>query len=452
MKNFKGLLIALGLLVSLGTYIFFFEKGPAKNADADQGEKILKKAVADVQGLELEYPSEPTEKELVAKIDDHGTWALTMPDALPADEGAIRNFLSSVADCRVLTELKDPKSLADYGLDKPGAKGTLRFKDGSVFRVTVGDKNVNGTASYILVEGRKSVFLVPNDMTDWFKRKTKDFRNRKILAVSELEALKVRLTHGSTRITLEKGKDGKWNMTEPLQVPASSESLRQILSIADGMQATEFPDDHPTSLAKYGLNHPQAVLEVWKSEKDPAKVLAVGSERKSDKKVYVQNRSEPYVYLVNPESVKAFESKMPGDFRPKDFMQFSADLVTQLVLKKGTRVLTYTKDSNGSWYSKDRPSASSEVPGVLAPLATTLVLEYGARGPATGLSQPVLAAEVTLADGTTRVYRYGKRVGEDKVYLASDKGPDALVVASYILTQMESIFTAPTKSAAPQKK
>jgi hypothetical protein len=40
----------------------------------------------------------------------------------------------------------------------------------------------------------------------------------------------------------------------------------------------------------------------------------------------------------------------------------------------------------------------------------------------------------------------------DKVYLSSDQGPDALVVASYILTQMEAVFNAPARPVASNKK
>jgi hypothetical protein len=452
MGNFKGTLIALALLVALGAYIKFFEKGPVADPNADQGEKIFKKAVADVQGLSVEYPLDPSAKPVSVVMDESGKWKLTSPDAMQADESSVRNLLSAVSEGHVLTQIKSPKNLADYGLSSPNAKGSFRFKDGSTFQVEVGDKNVNATATYIHVTGSPDVLLVPNDAVEWFKKKFSDFRNRKVFAVSEATSRKVRITQGSSHISLEKLKDGQWTFLEPKKESASADLVRQFLSVVDNIQVSEFPDDHPASLAKYGLSHPRAVLEVWESENAKPKILMVGNERKSDHKIFIKDASLSYVYLVNPEMAKSIESKKPGDFKPKDLMQFTADSVKKLVLRRGGRVFTYNKDAGGSWSSKERPAAASEAPGVLAPLATTLVLDYADRGADTGLEHPGLTAEVTLMDGKTHVYKYGKRIGPDKVYLASDQGPDVLVVASYILTQMEAVFNAPIQPAVTKKK
>jgi len=452
MRNFRGALIALALLVALGAYIKFFEKGPAKSADADQGEKLFTKAVADVQGLDIEYPQDPDAKPVSAAMDGTGAWRLTAPEAMPADESTVRNLLSAVSECRILTEIKTPKNIADYGLDKPNAQGALRFKDGTAFQVQVGDKNVNSSASYIRVTGRPGVLLVPNETADWFKKKFADFRNRKGFAASEAASRKVRITRGSYRITLEKSKDGQWMLLEPNKAPAAADLVRSFLGGVDNIKIAEFPDDHPKTLAKYGLSRPKAVLEVWESEKGEPRVLSLGSDRKSDHKVYMQDRSVPYVYLANPEMTKSIENIKAGDFRSKDLMQFTNGMATSLVLKKGGRTFTYSKDASGAWTSKERPAAASEAPGILAPLATTLVLEYADRGTVTGLENPVMTAEVTLSDGKRHLYKYGKRIGEDKVYLASDQGSDVFVVASYILTQMEAVFNAPTQPAVSKKK
>jgi hypothetical protein len=452
MRNFKGAFIALALLVALGAYIKYFEKGPAKKPDADQGEKLFKKAVADVQGLSVAYPQDPASKPVSAVMDERGAWKLTSPYAMPADESAVRNFLSAVSECRILTQIKDPKNMADYGLAAPNAEGTLLLKDGSSFQVEVGDKNVNASASYIRVTGRPEVLLVPNEVVDWFRKKAADFRDRKVISLSESSSRKVRLTRGSYHLSFEKNAEGKWFMTEPMKVPATVDTVKGLLSGVDSIQAVEFPDDQPTSLAKYGLSQPKVYFEVWESDKKEPKVLMIGSERKSDHKMYIKNRSVPYVFLVNPEVVKSLETKKPGDFRPKDFMQFTNDSATGLVLRKGGKVFTYTKNANGTWYSKERPSANSEAPGVLAPLATTLILDYADRGVATGLENPAVTAEVTLSDGKKHVYKYGKRIGEDRVYLASDQGSDALIVASYIMAHMESIFSAPIQPAVTTKK
>ncbi len=360
-------------------------------------------------------------------------------------------MLSSLTDCRPESEIKTPKDLADYGLATPSARSAFFMRDGSTFKVEVGDKNVSGTHTYLRVVDRPSVYLVSNENADWFKKKVEDLRNRRIFPATEASSQRIRWTSGARRIELQKGKDGSWTMLVPRKTGAAVELVRQFVSALDSVQASGFPDDHPTSLGRYGLSSPKVKVELWEEGVATPRVLSIGSDRPSDRKVYVRSSASPYVYLVNPEMVGSLREKKPGDFRSKTFMQFTADSVTRLVLRKGGKALTYTKDQAAVWSSKERPMAASEAPGILAPLATTMVLEYVEEGVATGLERPSVTAEVTLQDGTTRVYRYGRRVGEDKVYLASDQGTDALLVASYIPNAMDALFNAPTKSAAPAR-
>lgn len=452
MKNFKGALIALGLLLALGLYIKFFEKGPAKNPDEQTGTKLFTKAVVDVQSIALLAPQDPGAEPVSLTSDAKGAWRLASPVDVEADETAVRNLLTALSECRSTVDIPAPKELSDYGLAAPRAKGVLRMKDGGTYELEVGDKNVNGSGVYVKASGLPGVHMIPNDAADWFVKKAVDFRNKKIFSVAEPTAERIRITRGSYRLTLEKSKDGSWSILEPLRAPAAADQVRSFLATVDNARAAEFPDDHPRDLTRYGLKRPAATLEVWETGSSSPKVLRVGSARKTDQKMYVQVGSDPAVYLTYPEGVKGIETKKPGDLRSKDFMQFMADQVVKLELQKGARKLSYTKDASGAWTSKDRPLAASEAPGVLAPLATTLILEYPETRADTGLANPTVTARVTLADGKVRVYRYGKRVGEDKVYLASDQGPDVLIVASYIMTQMEALFTAPAQNAAPKKK
>jgi hypothetical protein len=243
--------------------------------------------------------------------------------------------------------------------------------------------------------------------------------------------------------------DGVWKSLEPRPQAASEEQVRQFLSAVNSQQSVEYPDDRPSSLARYGLDRPRAVLEVWPTDKSQkSRALLVGAVRPSDKSLYVKERDKAYVVAASPGLTVLLEKKAV-DFKSKDVMKFDEQAAVRLTLKGARRNVTYIKGADGSWQSPERPAAASEAPGLLAQLAATAILDFTA-GPASGLGldPPALSAEVGLSDGSVRTYRYGKRLKDDRIYLASDKDGEVYQVAAYVASQIEA-YLAPAPPPAP---
>jgi len=447
MKNFKGTLIALLVLAALGAYIKFFEKGPAKDPDAPvQGEKIFTLAADDVSNIQIENAADSKVPRIELAKNPDATWKMVAPDPFLSDESTLRNLLNNLSDARYETQIKDAKNLADYGLEKPVHRLKLSTAAGKTFALAVGSKNVNGSQTYIQVQGMPGVGLVQSYVVDALDKKPTDFRNKQVFKADIGGVKRVALSEGTKRLVLERQTDNSWKATAPITAAVSEDLVRQFLSSINGYQAVDFPEDHPKSFAAYGLAPPQASLTLDPVGNGPSRSLEVGKRRGKEKNVFVKDRDLPYLMTVNDSLLTELQKKVT-DFKSKDVMKFSDQQVTTLTLRKGPRTVTYTKDANGVWQSAQRASAQAEAPGLLAQMASTAIVDFAGPKEDSGVRNPVVVAELTLKDGTRRVFRYGNRKA-DKIYLASDRDNDVYLVAGYVASQIES-YLNPAPQALP---
>ncbi len=447
MKNFKGTLVALLILAALGAYITYFEKGPAKDPDAPvQGEKIFPLPADDVSGIQIENAAGSKVPRIELAKNPDATWRMVAPDPYLADESTIRNLLNNLSDARFETQIKDTKNLGDYGLEKPAHRLKISTAAGKAFSLAVGAKNVNGSQTYIQVQGQPGVGLVQSYVVDALDKKPTDFRNKQVFKADIGNVRRVTLSEGAKRLVLERQTDNSWKSTAPVTAAVSEDLVRQYLSSINGYQAVDFPGDRPKSLAAYGLASPQASLTLDPVGNGPSRRLLAGKRRGKEKNVFVKDQALPYLMTVNDSLLGELQKKVT-DFKSRDVMKFNDQEVTTLSLRQGLRSVTYTKDANGTWKSTQRASAQTEAPGLLAQMASTAILDFAGSPEDTGVRNPAVVAELTLKDGTRRVFRYGKRKS-DKIYLASDRDNDVFLVAGYVASQVEA-YLSPEPLALP---
>ncbi len=118
--------------------------------------------------------------------------------------------------------------------------------------------------------------------------------------------------------------------------------------------------------------------------------------------------------------------------------------------------MTYQKGDKDQWTAVGREKAQDEATNLVNLLSQTVIADFAAKDAVTGLSNPSFVAQATLADGTIRKYRFGKREKE-QVYLASDKTKDVYLVSAGVVSQMEAYFSTiltpvPAASPAPAAK
>jgi hypothetical protein len=266
-------------------------------------------------------------------------------------------------------------------------------------------------------------------------------------------AQKVRVTRGGKVVVFEKDKNSAWNMTEPFRVKVDEQKIKDLLNSVGNLRIVDFPDDHPSNLAIYGLSQPHASIEVWSSVLQKPDVILLGREKLKANQFFAKSGNDPAVYLVNSYFDKTLDIK-PADYRDKSMMKFDASAVKSVTVSHRGKVYAYQKDDKGMWTSAGRDKAQEEGNYLSTALSNTIINDFPPKGAATGLKNPAYLIEVQLNTGEQRTYRFGN-ITKGDVYLASDKSKDVYLVPSNVLSQLDVYYSelmTPVPTASPNAK
>ncbi len=443
MKSFRTTLIFFGILALLAGYIYFFERGPVKKAE-EKKDKVFENFVADdIQEIRVENPGNsltPASPAIDMKKDEKDVWQILSPQKYQADENTIRVFLQSIGELNPDATISNPANLADYGLNSPTARCVLISKKGVSNTLIVGDKGATGSDSYIKTSDKATVYLIPAYTTDNIKKTVNDYRNKVLFKTDLVAAQKVEVEYEGKTLVLEKDTQNVWNITTPIVERADSTKVRDLLNRLNDMKIIEFVDEHPTDLKIYGLSKPRGKVSLWPSDKGPVRTVLIGRQKLKSTDYFVKMADQPSVYQVGEYFVTNMKFKL-SDFRDKLVMQFPADSAQTLAIKSPRTTATYQKDGKGQWSCPGRVKAQDEASNLISQLSETVIVDFASNTVNTGVENPSFEADVTLKDGTTRKYRFG-RTEKGQVYLASDKSKDTYLTYINVVSQMESYFSA----------
>jgi hypothetical protein len=459
MKNLKSTFILLGVGLALGAYIFFFERGPVKDTSAKK-EKMYSSFVADdVQEIKVEYaantlPAARTEPKstLDLKKDDKGVWQITDPVQLKADEGIIRQSLTSLGQMDPDDILTTPGNLADYGLTNPYAKVTFFSKGKAPDIFVIGDKTINGADYYCMNPASKAIYLVQPYVPEGFIKKTNEIREHALIKTDQVTAEKVEVVYQGKTLTLAKDDKNTWNIVKPIQEKADPVKVRDLLNEVNTTKAAEFVEDNPKSLSPYGLASPRASITIWPADKTPPSTLLLGREKLKTSNYFAKLSGQNPVFLVGSYFDTRLHFKVE-DYRDKTVMQFDSNQVKSLTVRHNQQVYNYSKDPKGQWTCTGRLQAENEASSLITDLSQTAIVTFADSKVSSGVENPSYVAEVTLNDGTVRKYRYG-RGEKEQVYLASDKSKDVYLVSNNTVTLFQNYFNAlmtPLPVTTPKK-
>lgn len=101
------------------------------------------------------------------EADGNGDFAISGHEKVPYSKELFATLVDACAN--TLSKLKvgsgvSDEKIAEYGLDEPQASWTLTDKKGNVYRVLVGDRLLTGGGYYCMFEGRRSVYVLGNEV------------------------------------------------------------------------------------------------------------------------------------------------------------------------------------------------------------------------------------------------------------------------------------------------
>ena len=183
-------------------------------------------------------------------------WRLTAPIDARADFGAVEGIVgrlnTSPMKAIEAAEVKDPKELAKYGLDKPAA--TVRVTSGSSQAgLAIGKAAAEGTV-YAKDLSRPMIFTVESTLADELKKPADEFRIKDLFDARAFNTTRIEVTRQGQTLAFEKDKDA-WKQVAPAAKAADAGKVDALLSALSSTRATGFE----TKLAATGIDTPELV-------------------------------------------------------------------------------------------------------------------------------------------------------------------------------------------------
>ncbi|MBM3220016.1 MAG: DUF4340 domain-containing protein [Candidatus Rokubacteria bacterium] len=428
-------LVAAILLALVGGFYYVYEvrMGPDREKVETRKGRVFSIETADVMAVELKRPDGTVKAAREAE-----NWLLVDPVKARGDRGAIEETLTTVVTAKMDREIEAaPKSLADFGLDKPAAEVDLTLKDGKTLGLLIGAKSPTGVWVYAKERDKPNVFVLGESVLRDSTRPVGDFRDKTLLSFSRADLSGIEIVTAAESIALEP-EGQRWKMTRPVPRPADTETVNDLLEKLGAARVREFVAEAPPSLAPYGLDRPaRVVLHVGKEKDRAARALLFGKMDEAKKGVYAMRAGETSVLLVPEETWKAVPQNVAA-LRDKAVVAFEREKVTRIDIEspKGTVSVTKTKDAWAITAPEALPADQVEVGAVLSRLR-----ELRAQGflsdDATGIPRYLAKPEVKVtvhqegAPAPTTVLLApapDRRGGKPTVYAAvAGKGPVVLV-------------------------
>jgi hypothetical protein len=198
------------------------------------------------------------------------------------------------------------------------------------------------------------------------KKKVVDFKAADVVEVG---------IKGVDRDFIFEKKDSRWELRKPFHVRANGAELEGILGTVEHMQARRSLSardlaDSKLTAADYGLEKPRVIASI--KTKDNTFILNIGNEARQGDNLYIQVSGDPRIYLVEKDLAARLGKKL-DDYRERGLFDFSANDITRVEIKNGSKFLEISK-TNGLWQITQPLSSRADAPKVDAFLNQTTAL------------------------------------------------------------------------------
>jgi Domain of unknown function (DUF4340) len=335
--------VLAAILIALGAFYYVYEvrMGPEREKTEGRKGRVFAVEPADVTELEIKR----TDSTVKLKREGDG-WQILAPVNARGDRGPIDETVTSIVTARMDREIEaDPKSLGDFGLDRPAAEITLRLKDGKQAGLVLGAKSPTGVWVYAREAGKPAVFVVGDSVLRDTTRPIAEFRDKTVLAFNQPDVTGLEIDLRDDKIALEQA-DGRWKLVRPRALPADSDTARDFLEKLRAARVKEFAADSPRSLEPFGLDKPVRLEIHTGRDKDRAtKTLLVGRPDAAKKGVYAMRPGESTVLLI-PEETWTAVPKNVAVLRDKSVVGFDRDKVTRIEIESPKGAVTLAKEGD----------------------------------------------------------------------------------------------------------
>jgi cbb3-type cytochrome oxidase subunit 3 len=425
--------LAATLVVLAGAYYALEARGKKSGDDA---KRLF---VADDKEVEQISIRRKTESIIVRR--DGGEWRLVEPVRAKTNGTEIDSLLHVILNARQERGIDDqPKSLIEFGLEQPAIALTVTLQGGrSLPELLLGDKNPNGFSVYAKRGNQPAVFLVAENLRSRLDRKADDLRDRTLLPLDLDKVKQVTLIHKGRTINLTGGDARSWEMTHPTKTRADGSMVRDLLWKIKDARVKEFLARPADSTRRYGLEHPDLIVEL--READVPKRLLLKTP--PDPKAGLYALAEPGEGIVSTDARLLTDlARSPDELRDRSLLRFETTDVVSLTIRRRGQSLSVAKE--GDVWKLKTPAAGDAQAGKIYDLLYALKeLRYHALVAQTrredaryGLKSPEIEVELGLADGSRLPALLIGRSANDRLYAKLAASPEIYTIDPKFLARI----------------
>lgn len=358
----KPVLCLAVLIILLGVYFIMKThntKDMEKKEDADEI-TVTNLKTSDITGIAFEVEGE---KISFSKKD---IWILDGEENFPLDTSKIEAVAEGISALHAEKKIEDAENLSEYGLDKPENTIDITTKEGTT-SLHIGAKNSTTSNTYVYMNDKKSViYVVNNDIKSLLPTERMGLAvGEEFPAITAADIKEIKIEKDSDSIQLKcDSDDGIWYVTNKQgnQYKAGSASVSALESSITGLKFENMVDYKGDNMEKYGLDHPQTVIQVHytESNKDDSKTMTLNIGAKNDNGFYFVNiEGSQEVHTMSAESLETIMNQKTESFWDMSIITLTKNQIKGLTVEYKGEKKEIEKISEDS--SKKDESAREEV-------------------------------------------------------------------------------------------
>lgn len=255
-------------------------------------------------------------KGAVTLVREKDRWAITAPEALPADQVEAGSLLTRLRELRAQAFLSDDASAIPRYLPKPSVKLTLTEQGGSPTTVLLApsaDRRGGQPSAYAAVADKGPVVLVEGKALDDLGRSVNDLRDHALFSGVEPKDIKrLRVRVGGQTAVLERSGETDWKLLEPTRGAAKASRVEDVLFAVRSLRWKDIVSPRGEDAAKFGLDAPSMEVVLLKGDGAELARLTVG--KRDGDRAYVRTGATPTIYAIDARTLGP-EPKIPDDFK-----------------------------------------------------------------------------------------------------------------------------------------
>ncbi len=162
--------------------------------------------------------------------------------------------------------------------------------------------------------GQGPVVMVESKAVTDLEKTATDLRDKTVVASFDMKEVKrVRVVAGDKRLVVEKRGEDSWRVVEGGKGAAKDFKVTGLLLALRALRWKDIAAPDASQAQKFGLDKPEVEVTVLKGDGTEMAKLAIG--RSEDKAAYVQSKSAPGVYVVDPatlDEIRKAPTDIPG--------------------------------------------------------------------------------------------------------------------------------------------